>query len=510
MTLADLHARLSDIYESVQSFDVPSPRLPIIDLSPSNERDDRDDREPLPGLRFLREEVKRDCGLLHKCLREHGNQPSASISTNAPYLIAVWDELVHARQPVAIYRMFSPQSEYQTVKVDVVADNGARWVRVNTIKNSRLMMEFREIDSYLTSSDEDEDKLRPNLAQTEFDNSVLRMGRQLLAAAKANPVSVPGPLSSSVASDFDFSVTTITPSITLRLTRLDPAKDNSADPRIEKTIRCLCDMGLDSFGANPKPAHPKLLEPTTNINLDLSTLIALVSDITHSPLPRTAQEAHARFEPPQSYLEWKKDRAKSPAHQNQTSNLFACGVDGDEGTWQNSGQHSRALAAQAIQEMQKVRYPKPGVTFWTTSEARHRCLQIVFKIGGKRERQRADALLGSTICSRTPPVPAPTQISSFPNGSAMSEFTAGMDDDVKMSGVDAYWINSRYPAGFLPLVPVRIYPSTLPVTMEDEDQQARSTFFGSLARLCTGILSQGTACRIPVSGVDPLRLNIKY
>jgi hypothetical protein len=45
------------------------------------------------------------------------------------------------------------------------------------------MMEFREIDSYLTS-DEDGDEMRP---QTEFDNSVLRMG----AAARANPISIP-------------------------------------------------------------------------------------------------------------------------------------------------------------------------------------------------------------------------------------------------------------------------------------------------------------------------------
>jgi len=42
----------------------------------------------------------------------------------------VWDELVHARHPVAIYRTFDSQT--RPVKVDLVAENGARWVRVNT------------------------------------------------------------------------------------------------------------------------------------------------------------------------------------------------------------------------------------------------------------------------------------------------------------------------------------------------------------------------------------------
>ena len=323
------------------------------------------------------------------------------------------------------------------------------------------MMEFREIDSYLTS-DEDEDEPRPRLAQTEFDNSVLRMGRELMAAARANPISIP---------------TAMTPQVTIRLTRLDPLKGDNPDPRIAKTIQCLRDMGIDvQLGARPAPTtktptKPKLLQPTTNINLDLSALIALLSDISHSPLPRTEQEAHDRFEPPQSYLDWKKDRAKSLARESQGT-LYD--EDGDEGTWVNSGHQSRALAAQAIQEMNKgileeihermSAHPSTSVTFWTTSEARHRCLLIVSRMGGERERQRADALLGSTLSARTPPVSAP----------------------------DAYWEHSRYPAGFLPLAPVHVYPSILPV-VEDEDRQPTTSFFDALARMCTGILPHEAA-----------------
>ena len=396
-------------------------------------------------------------------------------------------------------------------------------------------MEFHEIDSYLTS-DEDEDELRPRLAQTEFDNSVLRMGRNLLAAAKANPVSVPTPFSNLVPNS---NLTTpnpdytMTPQVTIRLTRLDPLEDDTSDPRFEKTIRCLRDMGIDvQLGERSYP-HPapirktpaklKLLEPTTHVNLDLSVLIALISDISHSPLPRTEEEAHVRFVPPQSYLDWKKDRAKSLARQSQTTDPSLYDVeDGedDEDTWGNSGQHSRALAAQTIQEMNKgileeiherlsavVAYPpvpSPRVTFWTTSEARQRCLQIVSKIGGEKERQRADALLGSTLCTRTPPVPAPVRIclNGETRTDGMLRTTPGMEG---RTSADTYWEHSRYPAAFLPLTPVHIYPSLLPA-MENEDRQSKTCFFDVLTRTCTGILSHEVA---PMSQVlvpsDPLQ-----
>ena len=118
------------------------------------------------------------------------------------------------------------------------------------------MMEFREIDSYMTS-DEDEDEQRPRLAQTEFDNSVLRMGRELLAAAKANPVSIPARLSNFVPdsnSSTSNTNTIMTPQVTIRLTRLDPSPKD--DPRIESTIQCLRDMGIDvQLGERSYP-HP--------------------------------------------------------------------------------------------------------------------------------------------------------------------------------------------------------------------------------------------------------------
>ena len=379
------------------------------------------------------------------------------------------------------------------------------------------------MDSYLTS-DEDEDELGPRLAQTEFDNSVLRMGRDLLAAAKANPVSIPalfsGLLSHSNATT-PGSDEMITPQVTIRLTRLDPHEDNTSDSRIEKTIQCLRDMGIDvqlgERSSHPTPvretpARPKPLEPTINVNLDLSALIALISDISHSPLPRTEEEAHARFVPPQSYLDWKKDRVKSLARQGQTAHSLLYDTEDeedDEDIWESSGQQSRALAAQAVQEMNKgtleeiherlsavVGDPSglsSNVRFWATSEARHRCLQIVSKIGGEKERKRADALLGSALCARIPPVPAPAhRLNSVETTNGILAMTPGMPDVDGRTPADAYWERSRYPAGFLPLAPVHIFPSVLPAT-ENEHQRSRTSFFDALAQTCTGILSHEAA-----------------
>lgn len=138
---------------------------------------------------------------------------------------------------VAIFRAFDAHGEGSTqqqsrpknggkaqggqpgVKIDVVCNGGAQWIRVNTIKNSRMLAELREIDSYDTDSDSDTDDgagyHQPSLAQKEFDNSLLRTGRALLASSKENPV--PG--------------TNRSPQVTLRLTRLDPAEPG-VDPRI--------------------------------------------------------------------------------------------------------------------------------------------------------------------------------------------------------------------------------------------------------------------------------------
>jgi hypothetical protein len=347
-----------------------------------------------------------------------------------------------------------------------------------------LLAEFREIDSYLTDSDGEDGDV--SLAQTEFDNSLLRTGRALLAAARDNPV----------------LGTNTPPEVVLCLTRIDPdATDKDGnDPRIALTIKLLRDMGLSiKLGERgaitqltdsaPTLSSPPLLIPTHQINLDLSILIALVSDLTHAPLPETADVAHERFIPTAAYVEWKRSRFRAK-NGGSSDNTNVVKEDIDDAI--DSGQHSRALAGQLQQEMQKgilqeiyeqllacwgaasggdpthpslpsqsQGAPLP-VEFWTTTEARDRCLRIVAKIGGPIEKRRAHALFS------TP---------SADNGASAVELEA------------EYWAHSRYPRGFLRLLPIRVFSAPEPAS----PTPAHEGFFSALETTCHALLAKPVA-----------------
>ncbi|KAI0672331.1 hypothetical protein C8Q78DRAFT_970837 [Trametes maxima] len=485
---SDLHCLLDELREIFAAMaDFGSAKLaakpPILDSSIGLGGDSKEEfhshQDAVHGLRALREAVKRDMDVLEKFLSDPECAAKPSLSTNAPYLISVWNEVSNAPPPiVTIWRTFAdslrPKSipkrgsrKLPGVKVDVVADGGKCWIRVNTTKNTRLLAEFREIDSYLTDSEDEHsgEEVRPSLAPKEFDNSILRMGRSLLDAARRNPLPTSGGI----------------PSVTLRLTRLDPSPSNPReyDPRIAKTIQALRDMGVSVVLGEREPDHllqtpstlHRRLEPTIRINLDLSILIALVSDITHSPLPASPAEAETRYIPSSENREWKRKRAGATKGLDEGSN---------EGSrWEGGvGEHSRALANQALQEMARgllhelhdrlAAASSPsleGVEFWTTPEARDRCLRIVLsKIGGPNEKRRVSALFpGETI--------------------SVSE------------AEDTYWASSRYPRAFLPLFPIRIFESQVPPPSLQppplsETGRVLSPFLSLLARTCRDILAQ--------------------
>ncbi|KAJ7248558.1 hypothetical protein B0H12DRAFT_1324630 [Mycena haematopus] len=476
---------LHSIHESLSNFRPLAARPPILDSSTEgvtpSALDSTDDgqwlqQESIPGLKQLRDSVKIDLDVLEKFLDNPQSANLPQLSTNAPYLIAVWNEVLCAPPSiVSILKFFpldvssdsNPHAGKKTisVKVDVVADCGRRWIRVNTIKNTRILAEFREIDSYLTDSeDEDDFEHGPSLAQKEFDNSVLRMGRNLLAAANANPI--------------DTATGTEPPKVTLRLTRLNPSEPGEDDPRISQTIDCLRSMGIDvQLGERvqseipspmraPQPIPLAQLVPTANINLDLSVLIALVSDLTHAPLPESVEEAHLRFAAP--------PRAREAMHVHEE---------------QHSGDptiQSRALTSQIMQEMlqemgrggmfQDLRtrllplLPPNGICplqFWTTAEAHQRFMRIVTKIGGPAEKQRAEALFGGP---------------DFALDAAETQF----------------WAGSRFPQGFIPLLPVRVYPDHLPT----DGAPGRAQFFRSMEKTCRDILALESPAAAPQTSAE--------
>jgi len=400
------------------------------------------------------------------------------------------------------------------------------------IKNSKILAELREIDSYLTDSDDDGDDgenfgapqrlSKSSQNKNELDNSVLRMGRSLISATKLASKSIPVPPADGATKSTpsrSSHVQTSRIQVTVRLTRLNPSPSDPSlfDPRIPQTIQALENMGIQvKLGEtipypSPPPSPPRVFLPTTKVNLDLSFLVALISDITHKPLPKSHKDADERFVPPASYVEWKKRRLEETVVQESSEDESGSGTESGNGGLKKkkrvklpgqgkpeSIKHSRALANQAKQEMNNAILEElhdrllrtiglvhgggsnlEDVEFWTTAEARARCLRIASKISGTRERERANALLFS---------PASTKIASPEGGSDSGE---GLK-----AASQSYWKNSRYEEGYLPLPPVRIFPQAaspsneLPSYYDSSSPLPRSPFFDQLVKTCAHILAQ--------------------
>ncbi|KAL1748236.1 hypothetical protein HDZ31DRAFT_79786 [Schizophyllum fasciatum] len=577
----ELHAlrgQLQDILHSIEHFHPPAPRPPIIDssvefLGTRQHEEQWLQRRHTPGLKKLKEAVRVDFDVLDKFLKNPKSRDMPPLSTNAPYLLAVWNEVLCAPPPLAAIFKSVPiaprrakdashmakgasqkgashgekdaprgggdEKKAGTAKIDIVAEGGRRWIRVNTIKNKRMLAEFREIDSWDTGSEDEEgdDYPVPSLRQTDFDNSVLRLGRSLIAAAQANPVDGAGQ----------------PPTVVLRLTRLSPDGEDT-DPRIAQTIRMLEEMGIivelgerttlppfpgqakaeeadPSTMPDPTPPTPLLVMP--DINLDLSILIALTSDLTHAPLPTTIEEAQTRFIPPQRYREWRKMhraalKGKSIAtdadaqtgtstpvqdcdtpSQGAEDPVLAPEEDGD------LAKHTRQLTTQVLQEMgcglfqdmhthiSKSR-PDASVRFWTTREARDRCVRIVMKIGGKTEKRRVWAMFPEVVQTVFPEQATALRAEARAMQASSSTVPPEQDDDTVGLPLRraTYWQGSRYPMDHVPILPIHIYTAspdemveqaTAPAT--DATHQpaalgAESTFSRALAHTCRALLSQ--------------------
>ena len=268
------------------------------------------------------------------------------------------------------------------------------------------------------------------------------------------------------------------PTVLLRLTRLNGSEDQ--DPRIQETYDCLTRMGVQvEFGeidtgspdhpALPKPLPRPELQATPKLNLDLSLLIALISDISHAPLPVDETDAESRFKPIDKA--WK--RQINPSTGQVTVKRLQDGELGPE-------EHSKALTYQLKQEMrlglveelnQKILascrglgVPVESVEFWTTAEARRRCRDIVTKIGGEQERRREKRLFA---------------------GEGYRDGSASEND---------FWEGSRHAGARQPLnqfLSVQILPeenSTFPSYLNGATV-APNTFRGRLTETCNRLLS---------------------
>ena len=253
-----------------------------------------------------------------------------------------------------------------------------------------------------------------------------------------------------------------TPTVVLRLSRLSQ-QDLDCDLRVSNTIIQLqklginIELGLQAINLDPPPPLRSFRLPQ-KINLDLSMLIALVSDITHAPLPSSREDAEARFQP-QTDRSWKKRLERSGEKEG-------VGAE-DEGTYSGAGggpiEHCRELAVQGCQEMDHSLLAETGqriqsesgstkCEFWTTQDAKTRFFSIIDKIGGEVEKRRAKGLFGEG-----------------------------------QMGIESFWSESRYPSPTFHGLPVRVFETDLPPTQAAHEL---SSFNDQISYTCRNMLQQ--------------------
>ncbi|WWC91659.1 uncharacterized protein L201_006605 [Kwoniella dendrophila CBS 6074] len=206
------------------------------------------------------------------------------------------------------------------VWVDVISNGGREWIRIYSKKISHLLAEFREADSYI-NSDYDSDSTASSSTSRqpktkspiELDNTLIQTAKDLLRAASLVDRIPGGPI----------------PKVTIYLTRIpsspsgfnlnqeneDENEDDSGpdwpDDRIPLTFEKIREMGVElKFGDLSEiplskvkgPEIPLDSIPSLKLNLDITTLMGLCSDVLHYPLPLTKEEAAKRSLRPTNHL----------------------------------------------------------------------------------------------------------------------------------------------------------------------------------------------------------------
>lgn len=392
------------------------------------------------------------------------------------------------------------------------------------MKESRLLQEFREQDSYI-NSDYDSESDHTSCAKAgpttppALSNTIIKQAEALLHAARNVPL-LPGRRR---------------PVIRMIFTRLEPLSAAPSlkrsesdgettryehmiwqDERTGRTLVRLAEMGvLVQIGPSPRKAiqaGPKVpLVPTQSILLDLSILVALCCESSHRELPRDEAEHQARFRALRiAGLAGGTETGKQTVAQGFGAARTA-GVQGNGDPRLELAPHTNASRDLSDQLAWEAQHPlicelrdrllrahlsageESRVEFWVTEEVYKRLPGLVDLIGGPGEQARAKALFALT--------PSIEDLAEDMNGLRVSygdtessrKSAAG-----SASGRNAdFWAGSRWQGqeGLLANLRVGILPDT---DMEDDispasDSPARSAFASCLINACDAILAASSA-----------------
>ncbi|EPQ30269.1 uncharacterized protein PFL1_02385 [Pseudozyma flocculosa PF-1] len=133
----------------------------------------------IKGLTVLRNQIDAELLTLEKIAAENGNWQDPHPFSNGPHHIHYWEEILYValtsgpvvsiqdrfsfdmdlavRRKKRMQRSQAKAMNSQSCKVDIVSRGGDRWTRLYIVKFERLRAEFREAESYMVASDDDDD-----------------------------------------------------------------------------------------------------------------------------------------------------------------------------------------------------------------------------------------------------------------------------------------------------------------------------------------------------------------
>jgi len=261
-------------------------------------------RETSVELRTFDGNIKADLKALQKLDLNHERIAHLLRSTNVPFFEAVWEAARRSKGVIAFVKRFywedkgrvsrsatrpeaegsrsdikTPTSKYKdSALVDIVADNGATWIKVSTVTQNRLIWQlarqgWNPDDDESESDDDDQDVTLDN-----EEVSILRMAQELNKASLETRVHFKHPRIHLILPKLSLPLLPPVQYLIKRINRLYPSITVS--------------LGDSSFLATPAPTLNTALGQglvvdsiaslTPTLNIDCTILLALVSDLSHA------------------------------------------------------------------------------------------------------------------------------------------------------------------------------------------------------------------------------------
>ncbi|KAH8552757.1 hypothetical protein BGW37DRAFT_490164 [Umbelopsis sp. PMI_123] len=147
-----------------------------------------------------------------------------------------------------------------TVKVDVVAENGLVWIRVNARNAKGLRHEIAGLEEEESDYSDEEDQ---GTTAVDDNLAIFRKAKGLLACAERHLVHFRKPI------------------VVFAFMRIAPGDDQYVD---EQIIGKLSNLGITIYTKSTMlPTHHIQNPMTDKLNLDVSTVLALISELVHCP-----------------------------------------------------------------------------------------------------------------------------------------------------------------------------------------------------------------------------------